>query len=181
MKLFVRPVKPGGEPVTGGESTIDVADFGPQPVLVDEQPVQVDLVAIQSGLYSVRLGPRSYEVVIDQIGPAAAGSVTASVDGAAFALQIEDARQRARRQAERQQSSRADPQQATVAAPMPGRVVSVPVQQGQIVERGQTIAVLEAMKMESALAAPIGGTVVAVLVEPGQTVSQRQPVVRIEG
>ena len=70
---------------------------------------------------------------------------------------------------------------ATVVAPMPGRVAAVPVSVGEAVVRGQTVVVLEAMKMESALAAPQPGTVAEVLVTAGQTVQQRHPLVRIVG
>jgi biotin carboxyl carrier protein len=69
----------------------------------------------------------------------------------------------------------------TVAAPMPGRVVAIPVSVGDEVQRGQTVVVLEAMKMESSLATPHPGKVVEVLVSPGQTVQQRQALVRIDG
>ena len=45
-----------------------------------------------------------------------------------------------------------------VAAPFAG-VVSVNVEQGDAVEAGQTIATIEAMKMEAAITAPVAGTV----------------------
>ena len=53
-----------------------------------------------------------------------------------------------------------------VAAPMPGRVVSVHVSVGQAVEAGDRLAVLEAMKMEHALLAARDGTVAEVLGDP---------------
>ena len=47
----------------------------------------------------------------------------------------------------------------SILAPMPGRIVSVEVAQGQAVTAGQKLLVLEAMKMEQALTAPFDGTV----------------------
>jgi len=57
-----------------------------------------------------------------------------------------------------------------VKAPMPGKVLSVPVAPGEAVAKGQTLAVLEAMKMEHALAAPRDGVVEAVSVSAGAQV-----------
>ena len=59
-----------------------------------------------------------------------------------------------------------------VRAPMPGMVLGIPMESGAKVERGQTVVVLEAMKMENDLASPITGTVKEVRVSKGQTVNQ---------
>jgi 3-methylcrotonyl-CoA carboxylase alpha subunit len=57
-----------------------------------------------------------------------------------------------------------------VKAPMPGKVLAVPVAAGDTVTKGQTLAVLEAMKMEHALTAPRDGVVETVTVEAGAQV-----------
>lgn len=54
-------------------------------------------------------------------------------------------------------------------APMPGNIISVAVQSGQAVEKGDVICVLEAMKMENEILAPVAGTV-TVAVSSGDTV-----------
>jgi pyruvate carboxylase len=54
-----------------------------------------------------------------------------------------------------------------VAAPMPGRLVSLSVEQGEQVKEGQTLGVMEAMKMETALEAQASGTVVEILAKAG--------------
>ena len=53
---------------------------------------------------------------------------------------------------------------------MPGLVVSVPVEVGQVVKRGDRLVVLQAMKMENELRAIGGGTVAEVFVREGQSV-----------
>ena len=58
-----------------------------------------------------------------------------------------------------------------VKAPMPGKVLSVLATAGKAVTRGETLAVLEAMKMEHALAAPRDGIVEAVHAAAGQQVA----------
>jgi 3-methylcrotonyl-CoA carboxylase alpha subunit len=57
-----------------------------------------------------------------------------------------------------------------VAAPMPGKVVTVLVQVGDTVDVGQPLVVLEAMKMESTLVAEVAGKVTAVAAVQGTTV-----------
>jgi 3-methylcrotonyl-CoA carboxylase alpha subunit len=59
-----------------------------------------------------------------------------------------------------------------VAAPMPGKIVRLAVAPGDVVERGQLLAVLEAMKMEHRLEAPRDGRVVAVHVAVGEQVEE---------
>ncbi len=58
----------------------------------------------------------------------------------------------------------------TIAAPMQGTIVKVLVAQGDTVELGQTLIVLEAMKMENNIVADTSGTVSELRVEPGQSV-----------
>ncbi|WP_137895302.1 acetyl/propionyl/methylcrotonyl-CoA carboxylase subunit alpha [Ramlibacter sp. 2FC] len=59
-----------------------------------------------------------------------------------------------------------------LTAPMPGKVVSFAVKPGDIVKKGQPLAVLEAMKMEHTIAAPADGTVAELLYAPGDQVAE---------
>ncbi len=65
-------------------------------------------------------------------------------------------------------------------APVPGRVVAVEVAPGDQVVTGQTLVVLESMKVEHHVHAPIGGTVLEVLVTVGDTVDAQQLLIRME-
>jgi biotin carboxyl carrier protein len=65
-------------------------------------------------------------------------------------------------------------------SPMPGLVVRVLHAQGDAVEAGQPLVVLQAMKMENELSLPRGGTIASVAVEAGQTVEQGQVLVVVE-
>ena len=67
-----------------------------------------------------------------------------------------------------------------VAAPMPGLVVRVEVREGQRVEAGDGLVVIEAMKMENELRAPRAGTVAKVHVTPGEPVEKGAPLVTVE-
>ncbi|MEO0369985.1 MAG: biotin carboxylase N-terminal domain-containing protein [Pseudomonadota bacterium] len=67
-----------------------------------------------------------------------------------------------------------------IEAPMPGLVKWLGAAPGQVVQRGDRLAVLEAMKMEHALLAASGGVVAEVLVAEGAQVSAGAPLVRLE-
>ena len=68
---------------------------------------------------------------------------------------------------------------AAVKAPMPGKVLSVKVAEGDAVTKGQTLLVLEAMKMEHALAAPRDGVVEALSASEGGQVADGDVLVRL--
>ena len=65
-------------------------------------------------------------------------------------------------------------------APMPGLVVTVTVHEGQKVERGQLLTILESMKMQNELKAPRAGTVGRIRVKAGESVEQKQTILSIQ-
>jgi 3-methylcrotonyl-CoA carboxylase alpha subunit len=67
-----------------------------------------------------------------------------------------------------------------IPAPMPGKVIAVVVTEGQAVEAGQRLLVLEAMKMEHALTAPFAGTVTELRVREGAQVEVDALLARVE-
>lgn len=94
------------------------------------------------------------------------------VNGQTYVLQVPDTKKKAKRGG----ASGHD----TLTAQMPGLVRSVAVSVDEIVERGQTLLVLEAMKMEIRIAAPHAGKVAQVCVAAGQAVERGQLLVDIE-
>ncbi len=66
-----------------------------------------------------------------------------------------------------------------VEAPMPGTIVNIMVKNGDVVKKGQVLAILEAMKMENEIVAPIDGTIASVDVEKGQNVNLGDSLVQI--
>jgi biotin carboxyl carrier protein len=93
-----------------------------------------------------------------------------AVDGCAYRL--EKPRSLARRRAEAQAEN-------ALRAPMPAQVRLIEAEEGQRLEAGQTVMVLEAMKMEIRLAMPRPAVVQRILVQPGETVAKDQVVVEI--
>ena len=94
-------------------------------------------------------------------------------------FEVEVADERSWRVCEIATKAGADVGEAVVRSPMPGLVVDVLVAEGQLVEAGDGVAILEAMKMENEIRAPRGGVVQSVQVEIGQVVNLDDVIVHI--
>ncbi len=68
----------------------------------------------------------------------------------------------------------------SVKAPMPGKIVDIVCQKGAKVTRGETLLILEAMKMENEILSPIDGTVISVSVSRENTVMKDDILVELE-
>nr|MBN2278418.1 hypothetical protein [candidate division Zixibacteria bacterium] len=72
------------------------------------------------------------------------------------------------------------PEDKTIKAPMPGLVLKAEVQPGDKVEKGTTLIIIEAMKMENMIKAPSDGTVREIFVKTGQAVDKNDKLVEME-
>ncbi len=164
--------------------TINVEENGQQrQIALDGTIYAVDWLRIGStlagagaGRYSLLINNRSYEVVIRRLEADDEGGQRYEVliAGQPYQVRLEDERERALTNLAGGARESGD---ASIKAPMPGLVVSIPVSPGEQVERGQTVAVLEAMKMENDLSTPRSGIVKEIKVAQGQAVNQGQPLV----
>jgi biotin carboxyl carrier protein len=134
--------------------------------------------ATSAGRYSLLINNHSYEVVVRQLEPDDEGGQRYElfIAGQPYEVRLEDERERALASLAGGAHESGD---ATIKAPMPGLVVSLPVSRGERVQRGQTVAVLEAMKMENDLSAPRAGIIKEIKVAQGQAVNQGQALVTI--
>jgi len=97
--------------------------------------------------------------------------------GRQFPVVVEDEREKRLRAAGG--SSVSDTGEYPLKAPMPGMVVSISVEEGQEIEQGQVLIILESMKMQNELKSPRDGTVGRIRVKAGESVEQRQTLLSI--
>jgi len=117
-----------------------------------------DIIEVEPGVYSVILDGASYEVRL--------GVGEISIDGHRYPFEVDDPRQWKR------SGSGAEVQgRAAIVAPMPGKIVRVLVAEGDPVEAGQGILVVEAMKMQNEIKAPRAGHVTSIAVKAGDGVN----------
>jgi biotin carboxyl carrier protein len=137
-------------------------------ILVNGHPVEVDaehlegVALVEPGVYSVLAEGRSFEVR----AIAAQSGLRLEVEGRRFTAEVYDPRDRGQKSAAAPATGRQN-----VAAPMPGKVIRVLVREGDAVEVGQGLVVVEAMKMQNEMKAVRVGKVVEVRVRDGETVS----------
>ena len=147
------------------------------------KPVVVDLVELPSGELEARVDERRVELdvaytaaqlnvrvdgqVVDLTTEGSPPDLVAVASGHRSYVRVESERMRAAEQAKKTTSAGGD---RVIKSPMPGRVVKVLVARGDLVEVGQGLVVLEAMKMENEVRARLAGSVADVHVAPGEAV-----------
>ena len=132
---------------------------------LDGLPVEVDVVNVGTGTYSILLGGLSYEI---RVRPGASGGLVVQAGAEEIPVEIYDPRAWRGRRAGAGFAAEGRQQ---IAAPMPGKVVRVLVKQGDEVEAGQGVVVVEAMKMQNEIRSPKAGKVERLHVSEGQAVN----------
>jgi acetyl/propionyl-CoA carboxylase alpha subunit len=150
----------------GGESrTIELRELGENvyEVTIDGETVHVDAARSGKTIYSILEGGKQFEVIVDETG---AHGFDVLVGGQLLHLQAFD--ERSRLLAATGKAAASGPQR--VESEMPGKVVKIAAPAGTLVQEGQGVVILEAMKMENEIKSPIDGTVTEMGVSEGQTV-----------
>ena len=118
----------------------------------------------------------SYDVQVEEVSGSSAPRVAAPAPAATPAPAAQPAAAPAAAPAAKPAGAQGS---VKVQAPMPGTILSVKVSVGQQVKKGDTVAVLEAMKMENEIPAPQDGTVSSVGVSNGATVETGATIVTL--
>jgi biotin carboxyl carrier protein len=144
MSSFVRNVR-----VNGQELQVRVEQHGAEwQIDTGEGPRRASVLEVEPGVYSVLLEGRSWEIRLSDADVTIDDPREPRKSGAVAGL---EGRQ-------------------TVTAPMPGKVIRVLVAEGDSVERGQGLVVIEAMKMQNELKSPKAGRVVSIQAGNGAAV-----------
>jgi biotin carboxyl carrier protein len=142
------------------EYRIEITEKG---ITINGEPIEADLVQLNAtGLYLMSHEEDKIELHLRFEGD---NSYLVMADGQQIKAQIEPDLDQARASKPRQTENE-------LRAPMPGLVIKVNVQEGDRVEEGQVVCVLESMKMQMAIHAPKAGQVVKVTVQPDERVEK---------
>ena len=120
--------------------------------------------------YRYRINGHTYNI---EIGAENGGTIEVSVNGKVYTVErqeISTTADMAPKSIPVQKTSALDANTAAVTAPLPGTIISIKVKPGDKVTANQTVAVLEAMKMENEIEAGYAGTVSEVKVAERDTV-----------
>jgi biotin carboxyl carrier protein len=129
---------------------------------LDGREVEIDAVLARPDVLSLRIGNLAYEVKSERV----ANDLHVWVGSTRFAAEVRDPRSlRGRTRAADDRGPK------KIAASMPGKVVRLLVREGDEVEPGAGVAVVEAMKMQNEIKSPKKGKVQKILVSAGATVN----------
>ncbi|MGD0611950.1 MAG: biotin/lipoyl-containing protein [Anaerolineales bacterium] len=143
-------------------------------VRLNERMHEIDFVSVSGQpIYSLIIDGKSFEAYVY---PEEAGWQVLLV-GRQYQVQVREEHET--RLARTQTTGPDEEEEYPLRAPMPGLVVSIPVQEGQRVEPGQVLLVLESMKMQNELRSPRGGQVHGLAVKPGESVEPKQLLLRV--
>jgi acetyl/propionyl-CoA carboxylase alpha subunit len=124
--------------------------------------VEVEAILARPDVLSLRIGNLAYEVKSERV----ANDLHLWVGSTRFAVELRDPRSlRGRSRAPDDQGPK------KITAPMPGKVVRLLVHEGDEVEAGAGVAVVEAMKMQNEIKSPKKGTIQKILVKEGAAVN----------
>lgn len=136
--------------------------------------------------YNIKIADTTYEVEVEDVH---ARPIIAYVDGERFEVHP-DIGKRLEASKESKESKVSEILQPTpsqpgtnvneLTAPLPGTVVEVFVRNGDEIETGHVVMVIEAMKMKNSIRSTRSGKISEVLVSAGQTVAHKQVLVRFE-
>lgn len=147
--------------VTVGEQSFSIKDvnFVEHTAELNGSPVRFDFKHIHGDLYSLIVNDRSYSVQISS----AAGEDEIRLGPYTFSAAVEDARSRALRKLKTHAGQKST--DTIIKAPMPGLITRILVAKGEAVKAGQSLIVIEAMKMENELKSPADGVIFSVTAE----------------
>ena len=160
--------------VAGKTRTVElVKKNGAWEISLDGTLLDANAVELAPNTISVLLNGESHQI---RVAPKPDGTLTLHTGLAEYAAEVNDPRSwRGRRHGALEVEGRQQ-----IAAPMPGKVVRLLVKQGEAVEAGQGLLVVEAMKMQNEIRSPKSGKVEKLLVKEGQAVNAGDALVWVE-
>ena len=152
--------------VMGEEFTIVTSDDGT--VEVNGVPVEAELRRTPQGTV-LRVGTRVYSLRMLEALPDS-DLRRVAIDGRVLGVDIEDETAALLRSMQVGKATKV--QHSVLRSPMPGKIAKILVQEGELIEQGQGVIILEAMKMENEIQSPTTGIVKSLKVREGTAVEK---------
>lgn len=140
-------------------------------IILDNKAFDVDIQSINNNHYHILKGSKSYNAELISFD-LQTKTLLIKVDGETFELEIKERFDILLEKMGISQSTGVNV--ADIKAPMPGLIIDIKVSEGQEVELGEVIMILEAMKMENILKSPQKGIIKSIKVKKGQSVEKNQ-------
>ena len=142
-----------------------------------------DSKGIKMKQYKYQINGNRYEVSVET--PAADGTIAVTVNGETYSVVREpepvvEKKKKVVKPVAAKPSAGGDEMQDALRSPLPGTVIEILAKSGQQVKEGDTLIVLEAMKMNNNLTAEKDGVVKSILVAEGEAVKENTPLVTFE-
>ncbi|WP_421918678.1 biotin/lipoyl-containing protein [Marinifilum sp.] len=144
-------------------------------IIVDNREYDLDMQQVENGVYSVMYKGRSYNVELIENGTPKKYTVNTFYHS--YEAEIIDAESKylmARNEGNLEAA------ESTISSPMPGKVVKILVELGQEVNKGETVIIVSAMKMESEYKAMKDGVIKEIFVNEDDTIDGNQPLIFID-
>ena len=145
--------------------------------IIDGQPLRLDILEYKKGKFHIILDKRSYRAEVLSVD-SDTKTCEIKIGNACITVSIKDKYDELLRDMGIEEI--AGKRVNDIKAPMPGMVLQVMVQHGQPIKKGDSIVVLEAMKMENILKSPSDGTIKNIFVGIGDKVEKNQIMVNFE-
>ncbi|WP_080905008.1 acetyl-CoA carboxylase biotin carboxyl carrier protein subunit [Parabacteroides sp. Marseille-P3160] len=143
-------------------------------VTIDGKPYDVDVVMAENGVCSILHEGRSYNAELFRFENGKNYKVNMPLSS--YAVNIIDSQAKYLRLRKKQE----DLQDDKIISPMPGKVVRIPIKVGDFVPAGETVVVLEAMKMQSNYKVNADCYIKEILVKEGDAVNNDQVLIRLD-
>ncbi len=136
-------------------------------ILIDGVEKNYDLSKVSDHCFLLKIGNRVYDITTSKFSSSRYGLL---IDGHYFETTVKTTLQE--KASELSLLKKKDNHHDSIKAPMPGLVVKLKKQVGELVEQGESVIILEAMKMENDLKAPSSGQILDIFVKEGNSVEK---------
>lgn len=143
-------------------------------ISIDGVVQDVDIIMVERGVYSILLDGRSYNVELIEQGSPKKYRVNTIFNS--YDVEVVDAESKYQKNRKKLD----DVEFSVISSPMPGKVVKIPYQVGDMVKAGDTVIIVSAMKMESEYKVKSDRKILEIRVKEGDTVGAGQPLIIVE-